>query len=697
MAIEKTIDVNVNLGDATKQLEFLNGELETAKDITAEWEKELFDLEKQLKAVPKNNLAQQKKLRDEITKQKDLIKEQKFAVKDLTKARGKANEVVKNATKNQADYTGATGLADRATGGLFGSVKNLTTSLTSATKGFNFLKIAIIGSGIGALALGILAVVQAFKRSEEGQNKFAKIMAVIGAVTDQFLDVLANVGDKIISVFSDPKQAIIDLKDLIIENITNRITSLIDTFGFLGSAIKKVFSGDFTGALEDAKSAGSSYIDTMTGVKDTIGKTTEAVKEFAKETLKEANQAGAIADRRAKADKLERQLLVDRAKANRDIAKLREQAEDREKFSAEERIKFIQEASKIDDDITAKEIAKVRLRVQAKKEENALGLSTKEDKMEQAQLEAELIALETQRFSKKRALTARTQALVREAQAEENRIAQEKINLQKQIIEAEANTLDEKRKLELQKEQEKYDALIEQAEANNLNTDELEISRNERLAEMRQAFADQDDAIKAKSVEEQKKLDKKKLDDQIATIQAEESNRQAQISQVGGAINSLQSIFSAFGEENKALAIAGIVTEQVSAISKIISNTAVANAKSVAATPLTGGMPFVAINNITAGLSIAGSVAGAVKAIGDLKSKKKSPSSGTAPRGAGGGGGSAPAEAPPSFNIVGASGTDQLAEAIGGQTQAPVQAYVVSNDVSTAQSMDRNIVENASI
>ena len=54
MAIEKTIDVNVNLGDATKQLEFLNKELEDAKDLTADWEKELFDLEKQLKAVPKN-------------------------------------------------------------------------------------------------------------------------------------------------------------------------------------------------------------------------------------------------------------------------------------------------------------------------------------------------------------------------------------------------------------------------------------------------------------------------------------------------------------------------------------------------------------------------------------------------------------------------------------------------------------------
>ena len=52
---------------------------------------------------------------------------------------------------------------------------------------------------------------------------------------------------------------------------------------------------------------------------------------------------------------------------------------------------------------------------------------------------------------------------------------------------------------------------------------------------------------------------------------------------------------------------------------------------------------------------------------------------------------------PPAFNIVGASGTNQLAEAIGGQAQQPVKAYVVSNDVSTAQELDRNIVEGASI
>jgi len=52
---------------------------------------------------------------------------------------------------------------------------------------------------------------------------------------------------------------------------------------------------------------------------------------------------------------------------------------------------------------------------------------------------------------------------------------------------------------------------------------------------------------------------------------------------------------------------------------------------------------------------------------------------------------------PPSFNIVGATETSQLAEAVGSQTQQPVQAYVVSNDITTAQSLENNIVEGATL
>ncbi len=71
------------------------------------------------------------------------------------------------------------------------------------------------------------------------------------------------------------------------------------------------------------------------------------------------------------------------------------------------------------------------------------------------------------------------------------------------------------------------------------------------------------------------------------------------------------------------------------------------------------------------------------------------------PKSSGGGGASAGAAAAtpqaPSFNIVGATETSQLAEAVGSQTQEPVQAYVVANDITTAQSLENNIVEGATI
>lgn len=75
-----------------------------------------------------------------------------------------------------------------------------------------------------------------------------------------------------------------------------------------------------------------------------------------------------------------------------------------------------------------------------------------------------------------------------------------------------------------------------------------------------------------------------------------------------------------------------------------------------------------------------------------LKTSPSNARGGTNPASGAGGGSQAPA-----FNVVGASGETQLADAIGSQTQRPARAYVVSNDVTTAQEMDRNIIEGASI
>ena len=80
------------------------------------------------------------------------------------------------------------------------------------------------------------------------------------------------------------------------------------------------------------------------------------------------------------------------------------------------------------------------------------------------------------------------------------------------------------------------------------------------------------------------------------------------------------------------------------------------------------------------------------------KAKKLLSSGGSAtPASGGGGGGGGAAPAAPSFNVVGASPTNQLAQTIGNQQQQPIKAFVVANDVTTQQSLDRNIVSSASI
>jgi len=58
-----------------------------------------------------------------------------------------------------------------------------------------------------------------------------------------------------------------------------------------------------------------------------------------------------------------------------------------------------------------------------------------------------------------------------------------------------------------------------------------------------------------------------------------------------------------------------------------------------------------------------------------------------------GGGNSAPP--PPQFNIVGQSGTNQLAQSIGARQGQPIQAYVVGNEVTTQQALDRNRIQTA--
>jgi len=166
-------------------------------------------------------------------------------------------------------------------------------------------------------------------------------------------------------------------------------------------------------------------------------------------------------------------------------------------------------------------------------------------------------------------------------------------------------------------------------------------------------------------------------------------------------IDNLQNILSVGGKNmqkvGKALAIADVVRTSVKSVSEQVSSLGVANAKSVAASPLTGGMPFVAYNTLKAGLSIGSTLASAAKSIQAIKGDATSVPSSSGAGGGGGGGGGAPNLGTPEetanidFSFLGDGDVSEV-----GQT-APVQAYVIGSDVTSSQEASQVIKDQSTL
>ena len=704
---------------AQKNIDELNKSLQAQEDLLFDIDKELRDYEKQLSKTSATDLAKRQHLNDKIKETKARLKEEQSGLKDLNQERKLANREMDESTESAAEYEGVLGMIDSKTGGLISGFKGMTTSVGGATKGFNLMKVAIIGTGIGALLIGILAVSKAFTSSEEGQNKFAKIMAVIGSVTGNLVTMLSDLGELIIGVFENPKQAIIDLKDLIVTNITNRITSLIDTFGFLGSAIKKVFSGDFTGALDDAKAAGSSYVDSLTGVKDTINKVSDSVSNLTNELVKEAGIAAGIADDRAKADKLDRQILVDRANANKERADLLNKAVDKEKFSLQERIGFLEEAGKLEDEITAKEIEAAQLRLDAKISENSLANSTKEDLEEEAALRANLINLETAKLTKAKEVTGQIIALNTEAATAAKTLADEEMANAKAIQ-------DFKDSLKIKDKENKFAEIEAEKEARILALEELKLTKEaeeQMLLDIEQAFKEKKKIIEDEEAvllaEEKEAFLASKLEEEELSLAEQKEKDLAELQRLKGTEAERLAIVKFYNDQEiaaddiKAKAELDMAKQTFATVAGLLGENSKAGKAAAAAAALINtyqgitaelatktATPFGIALKIANIATIASIGFKSVKDIMKTNPKATGGGGGGNPAaGAGGGAPSAPASVsiPPSFNTVGAGSTNQLADAIGGQSQQPIQTFVVANDVSTAQSLDRNIVTGATI
>jgi hypothetical protein len=195
----------------------------------------------------------------------------------------------------------------------------------------------------------------------------------------------------------------------------------------------------------------------------------------------------------------------------------------------------------------------------------------------------------------------------------------------------------------------------------------------ERTAVM-QKYASEEDRIR----EEQKQKDEKAAED---TKIRERAVANAKLDIAQNTLALIGEIAGKGSKVGKALALAQAT---------ISGYQGVQNAYTTAqASPIT--LTFPAYPYIQAGL------AGAFSLLQIKKIMSTDPSGSSAPNLGGGAGGAGGGATPPSFNVVGSTGVNQLAGAIGNREAAPVQAYVVANNVTTAQSLDRNIIQSATL
>ena len=607
-------------------------------------------------------------------------------LKGLEKEVGKVGNKVKDTS---ASTTEMTGQLDKLTGGAVSGFKKMAGSLKLVTIGFKSMRGAIISTGIGALIIGIVALTAAFKGSEEGQNKFNKIMTVIGALTGNLVDLLADLGEGIINTFTNPVEAIKSFSKSVKEFVTDRIDGIIDSMGLLGGAIKKAFSGDFKGALKDAKDGFVKLNENINPVVMAVNAGSKAIVKFTKEQIKEGKAAAQVADMRAKADKIERGLIVERSKLESEIALLRLKSREEDKFTAEERKQALLDAQVLEDSLLDKETEYLELRRDAQIQENTFSRSNKEN----LDKEAEAIAAVNRQVAA-RANTAR------QVQREVNTISKQITAEEKAAAAAEKAIQDAK----IAETKERTDSIAKildaarMAEQNALaasEADKLELERQRKVQELidldahwtqialiSNGYTQRINAANLASTEE---TNKKIKDD-------EQKLQDAKFKLAGDVLQNISGIANLFAGENEKNAKEAFNISKAVGIAQTGINTAQAIMKAAAET--TDFTPPQAIR--TANM-IAMGVAGAVQIASIAKQKFESSGTGSTPPISSAGGGGGGGAQPPAFNVVGASGESQLADAIGGQTQRPSRAYVVSNDVTTAQELDRNIIEGASI
>jgi flagellar biosynthesis protein FliQ len=445
-----------------------------------------------------------------------------------------------------------------------------TAATSAATTGMKLLRLAIIGTGIGALVVGLVALYQNFDKVKEAVLNFIPGLASVGKFIGGIIDSVTD----FVGATSDASRALDAMRE----------------------------------AADKSLALNKKYLEQQGDQLDEFTKKKIDAKNRYLEALKD--EGNSEKDRVELAKRLNRELAAADKEREDEKAKKRKEATDKINEQAEKEAEKTKEARKKERENYLKDAEDLEA-LKAKLEQNRL------DKEAEVKKKAD----EIQQGLKDNALTP------------------------------------------AQRLQKKYDeerAILEAAHQSTLLLDA-------KFYTDKKALENADTKNKKENAETQEEIEKRK--------------QQAREQYLAAGANTLKQAASLLGEATgagKALAIAATTIDTY--------QSATAAYKSLAGIPVVGP----ALGGIAAGVAVASGLAN-VKKILSVK----------VPGGGGGGGGNVPsgggAPSAPQFNVVGNSGVNQLAGIMATNEQTPVKAYVVPSDVTTGQSLDRNIIRNASL
>lgn len=602
----------------------------------------------------------------------------------MTEATSKANALA-SATKKVADTTkqmgtemqgagssvldngGAMGLLNDATGGYAMMVKDaveasvlftksqrlaaiqqkvMSLAVGTSTGAMKIFKLALIGTGIGALVVGIGLLIANFDKVKKVVMNLIPGLSAISEVVGGIIEAVTD----FVGVTSDATRAMDKM-------VADSEASLKKNEHFLEA------NGDkFDQYTQRKIKANIDY--------------NKKVKELADdETLTEEEKISRLKDFRAKAD---REILSADADRNEKIQKARDEAqkkaEDKAKAASDEAKKKRDEALQRERERVSS-ISKILDEFRKKEEDALANTELKKIDLEEKRALKELEILKATEEEKQKVRDYFNGLRLDEEKKQNKELELIEISKKQALNNLELdqkeweieNETDPKVKFEKQKS-----LLLEQTalELSKLQTDidNANLSATERAnAENQYAKVKQDNNQSITDLENKYAEDTKVRDKAVA------DNRMNVASQT-------LSLIGGLAKEGSDLA-KGV------AVAQATMDTYKGAVAAYAAGSSVGGPAGIVLGPVMAGLAVVAGLANIKKILSTKPIEKTAPS----------GGASIPsATVAPSFNLVQGTGSNQIADSVNRGTQ-PVKAFVVSGDVTSAQSLDRNIVDNSKL